>query len=256
MAKIQPLSAIERARVLELYEASTKIADIVAAVGRSRSTVYGVLRTAGAKRRNAAAATSWGPCEVCGRPIRYVPPSLRAQGVGRYCSRRCMGAAKRLPGSRTATMAQNLLCTRCQQTKPVAEFYPHGSTARGRQYWCMACCQEVRAERARQPPDSMSIRKWKLQANYGISLAEYDALYRKQSGCCAICGIRKEPWQPGGGVKGRYRFLVVDHDHSTGRVRGLLCFGCNLAIGHFRDDPTLMLAAAAYMRTARNPDAA
>ena len=120
----------------------------------------------------------------------------------------------------------------------------------------MACCQEVRAERARQPPDSMSIRQWKLQANYGISLAEYDALYRKQSGCCAICGIRKEPWQPGGGVMGRYRFLVVDHDHSTGRVRGLLCFGCNLAIGHFRDDPTLMLAAAAYMRTARNPDAA
>jgi Recombination endonuclease VII len=254
VAKIQPLSVIERARVLELYEADTKVADIVAAVGRSRSAVFGVLRTAGAKRRNAA-ATSCGLCEVCGRPIRYVPPSLRAQGVGRYCSRRCMGAAKRLPGSQTATMAQNLLCTRCRQTKAVAEFYPHRSTARGRQYWCKACCQEVRAGRARQPPDSMSIRKWKLQASYGISLGEYDALYRKQSGCCAICGIRKEPWQPGGGVKGRYRFLAVDHDHTTGRVRGLLCFGCNLAIGHFRDDPRLMLAAAAYMRTARNPDA-
>jgi len=124
VAKVEPLSVAERARVLGLYEADVKIADIVSAVGRSRSTVYGVLRTAGAKRRDAAVATSCGPCEVCGRPIRYVPPSLRAQGVGRYCSRSCMGAAKRLPGCRTATMAQNLLCTRCRQTKPVAEFYP------------------------------------------------------------------------------------------------------------------------------------
>jgi Recombination endonuclease VII/Homeodomain-like domain len=256
VAKVEPLSAAERARVLELYEADAKIADIVAAVGRSRSTVYSVLRTAGAKRRNAAATTSSGPCEVCGRPTRYVPPALRAQGVGRYCSRRCMGAAKRLPASRTGATAPNLLCTRCRQMKPVAEFYPHGSTARGRQYWCKTCCQEVRAERGQQPVNSTSIRKWGLQARYGIGPAEYDALYREQSGCCAICRIHKEPWQTGGGVKGRYRFLVVDHDHSTGRVRGLLCFNCNLAIGHFHDDPMLMAAAVAYMRATRNTDAA
>jgi len=79
---------------------------------------------------------------------------------------------------------------------------------------------------------------------------------REQSGCCAICKILKEPWQPGGGVRGRYRFLVVDHDHTTGRVRGLLCFSCNLAIGHFHDDPKLMGAAVAYMRAARNTSAA
>lgn len=253
MAK-EPLSAAERAHVVELYEAGTKVADIIATVGCSRSTVYGVLRTAGVKHRNAAAATSCGPCEVCGRPTRYVPPSLRAQGVGRYCSRRCMGAAKRLPASRTGATSRNLLCTRCQQMKPVAEFYPHGSTARGRQYWCKACCQEARTERGRQPADSTSIRRWRLQAHYGITPAEYDALYREQSGCCAICRIHKEPWQPGGGVKGRYRFLVVDHDHSAGRVRGLLCFNCNLGIGHFRDDPMLMLAAIAYVRATPDGD--
>lgn len=111
--------------------------------------------------------------------------------------------------------------------------------------------------RARAPAAGQHVHpQVEASANYGINLGEYDALYRKQSGCCAICRIRKEPWQPGGGVKGRYRFLAVDHDHTTGRVRGLLCFGCNLAIGHFRDDPRLMLAAAAYIRTARNTDAA
>lgn len=255
MAKGESLSAAERARVLELYEAGAKIADIAAAVSRSRSAVYGVLRTADVKHRNATAVASRGPCEICGRPTRYMPPSLRAQGLGRYCSRRCMGAARRLPVSRTGATFRNLLCTRCRQTKPVAEFYPHGSTARGRQYWCKACCQEVRAERGQQPVNSTSIRKWGLQARYGMSPAEYDALYREQSGRCAICTIHKEPWQPGGGVKGRYRFLVVDHDHSTGRVRGLLCFNCNLAIGHFRDDPLLMLAAVAYIRADRNTDA-
>lgn len=102
----------------------------------------------------------------------------------------------------------------------------------------------------------MSIRRWRLQTQYGISPAEYDALYEKQSGRCAICGVEKKPWEPGGGVEGRHRFLVVDHDHRTGHVRGLLCFNCNAGIGQFHDDPQVMLAAIAYMEAAKATDAA
>lgn len=249
VAMTVPLSAAERARILDLYKAGTKLASIMAVTGRSRSSVYSVINAAGAKHRNVTAATSVGSCEVCGQPVRYIPPSLHATGIGRYCSRKCMGDARRLPPSRAAHTANELLCTRCREMKSPDEFYPHGATARGRQYWCKACYRESRAERARQPPDSMSIRRWRLQAQYGISPAEYDALYQKQSGRCAVCAVEKESWEPDAGVKGRHRFLVVDHDHRTGCVRGLLCFNCNAGIGQFHDDPRVMLAAIAYMET-------
>lgn len=252
MAKVVPLSAAERARIAELYEGGIKVADIMAAIGRSRSSVYTVLSEVGAKRRNVAAATSAGTCETCDRPVRYISPSQRAAGIGRYCSRKCMGEARRLPPSQVGGTAKELLCTRCEEMKQPDEFYPHGSTARGRQYWCKACCRESRAERPLRPPDRLSIRRWRLQAQYGISPAGYDALFEMQSGRCAVCAVEKEPWEPDAGVKGRHRFLVVDHDHRTGRVRGLLCFNCNAGIGQFHDDPQVMLAAIAYMAPA-NP---
>ena len=58
-----------------------------------------------------------------------------------------------------------------------------------------------------------------------------------QGGVCAIC--REAP------------AVHVDHDHATGEVRGMLCFPCNAAIGHLRDDPRVVRAAAAYLERAR-----
>ena len=60
---------------------------------------------------------------------------------------------------------------------------------------------------------------------------------RAQGGLCAIC--RQAP------------AVHVDHDHATGTVRGLLCFPCNAAIGHLRDDPQIMRRAAAYLEEAK-----
>lgn len=86
-------------------------------------------------------------------------------------------------------------------------------------------------------------REWRLQRHYGITIAEYDRLAEAQNERCALCGeipkrrrSRKngEPW----------RGLVVDHDHNTGRVRGLLCMGCNVAMG--RVDKVGLERIAAY----------
>lgn len=75
--------------------------------------------------------------------------------------------------------------------------------------------------------------------SYGMSEAEYRDLLKEQKMACAICKTKA----PG---KKRKEFSV-DHDHSTGKVRGLLCNRCNKSIGAFNDDPKLLAAALAYL---------
>lgn len=79
-----------------------------------------------------------------------------------------------------------------------------------------------------------------LKREYGLTLDEYDRLNIKQNGLCAIC-FKKET-RPGKDVN-----LSVDHCHTTGRVRGLLCSSCNLALGQLGDDPARMLNMIAYL---------
>lgn len=71
---------------------------------------------------------------------------------------------------------------------------------------------------------------------YGLEVGEYNRILTRQNGGCAICG--KKP---------RKRFLAVDHDHTTGRVRGLLCYFCNKALGVFEYDATTASRASKYL---------
>lgn len=80
-------------------------------------------------------------------------------------------------------------------------------------------------------------RKWALQYFYGITLEEWDALVLRQEGRCAIC---QQPAE-----------LVVDHCHTSSKVRELLCGGCNSGLGHFKDDPVRLRAAASYLEQHR-----
>jgi hypothetical protein len=73
---------------------------------------------------------------------------------------------------------------------------------------------------------------------YGLTMADFTALLDEQGGVCAICK---------GGRSGPGNRLHVDHDHTTGVVRGLLCSRCNTAVGLLRDDPRLAIAAADYL---------
>lgn len=75
------------------------------------------------------------------------------------------------------------------------------------------------------------------QTRYGITPAEYDNLLERQSGLCAGCGIHMAPPN-------------VDHDHATGRVRGLLCFSCNAVLGLSKDSPDVLLRLVDYLTKA------
>lgn len=78
-----------------------------------------------------------------------------------------------------------------------------------------------------------------LKKHYGISLDDYEKMFEKQNGVCAICG---DP-----NMSERYKYLAVDHCHETGRIRGLLCDACNKALGGFKDSIDVLKSAVEYL---------
>jgi hypothetical protein len=115
-------------------------------------------------------------------------------------------------------------CPECLQTLPRAEFEDAGGRRRP---YCKPCMADWH-------------RNHKFVTKYGITATTYDAMLAAQGGGCAICGAKPaSPW-------GRSA-LHVDHDHATGKVRGLLCMPCNTALGFFRDSPSLLARATTYL---------
>jgi hypothetical protein len=84
-----------------------------------------------------------------------------------------------------------------------------------------------------------------LKHTYGITLEEYEAMFAKQDGFCAICAEAEKAIDH---LTGAPRRLAVDHCHRTNKIRGLLCLACNTAIGKLKDNPVLIERAAAYVR--------
>lgn len=70
-----------------------------------------------------------------------------------------------------------------------------------------------------------------------VSATEYAELLKKQRGKCAICRVK-----PLAGTK-----LVIDHDHSDGKIRGLLCHNCNIGLGHLKDNIKIVTKAVFYL---------
>jgi hypothetical protein len=81
-----------------------------------------------------------------------------------------------------------------------------------------------------------------LKYAYGLEDAEqlYANLFLQQKGRCALCSSR----EPGG----KFQFFCLDHDHRTGRVRGLLCADCNVALGRFKDNFKVLEKAIQYLK--------
>jgi|SRR5579859_1671161 len=84
-------------------------------------------------------------------------------------------------------------------------------------------------------PERLKRRKRRSHLKiYGLTLDQYYQMYSTQKGKCAICGISSENFN-------------IDHNHTTGKPRGLLCHWCNLGIGHLRDDINLVRKAVEYL---------
>jgi len=83
-------------------------------------------------------------------------------------------------------------------------------------------------------------RDLNLIAKYGVTEEAYQVLEQVQNHKCKICGIHINEI--------KQKVFDVDHDHATGRVRGLLCGGCNRGLGAFKDNPTSVLKAIQYLK--------
>ena len=104
-------------------------------------------------------------------------------------------------------------------------------------YECKTCTVQRVKERDRTHPHIK--REQHLKRRYGISLQEYTDMIESQGNCCATCGAT----EPGG----RWKSFAVDHDHKTGKVRGLLCKSCNIALGEVDDNLTTLKRMIEYL---------
>lgn len=139
-------------------------------------------------------------------------------------------------------------CGTCHEVKPYEEFTPRGFKNGVRLY--KSTCKACAAARMRKWAKDNSERhtktrhEWNLKNLYGVSAEWYQQKLKEQDGKCGICRKEQETRH---GVNGTPFRLAVDHCHTTGRVRGLLCNDCNRAIGLLKDDPQLLVRAIEYL---------
>jgi hypothetical protein len=199
-----------------------------------------------------------------------------------YCSKQCyldqrpavMSAVRRClpPEEVVLAQAENKKCETCKRRKPFAEFTKLASAKDGLSHKCKPCKKKIadayykrnrellrrrQAEWALNNPEKVKSNRCKDYARhreerlkgqrtirvmrYGITLEAYQEMEDKQGHLCAICR------QPPEKLNGRQKSLNVDHDHVSGKVRGLLCTRCNTGIGLFLDSPALLSAAIGYL---------
>ena len=92
-----------------------------------------------------------------------------------------------------------------------------------------------------------TLRHKERERKFGITRSDYVKLFNDQNGVCAICHQPETAAR-----KGVVRSLAVDHDHKTGKIRGLLCSDCNTGIGKLKDDPNILLSASEYLKIHRS----
>ncbi len=141
-------------------------------------------------------------------------------------------------------------CSHCKEEKDLKDFGVDNRNKTG----YLSECKECRNKRLRESRDEKTLRKRKeiqdkyrrsskfsdtsLKRIYGISLKEWQKMFDEQDGCCASCGEHQADLS---------RTLCVDHDHDTGKVRGLVCRQCNLALGLLKDDPEVVAKLLEYI---------
>ena len=169
-------------------------------------------------------------CTTCGEEKKVTDFGLaKHHSTGRKSQcKKCEYAvqAKRRQGMNyPPKMEGTKICCVCKEEKSILEFHTLKTNKDGRMGACKKC-------------DSMCKRISVLKNTYGMSVEEFESLYKDSKGKCKICGDPLDKW---------LNKLCIDHDHSTGKVRGILCRHCNLLIGNAKDNIDILKSAIEYL---------
>lgn len=157
------------------------------------------------------------------------------------------------------------ICPTCKKEKERTEFYSQSNRSGGIGSYCKQCIKQksamwysenkgkVREYRSRTYKNKAERNKRNnLMSNYGMTVEDWNALFKAQDGCCDLC---KKPFESddetyfGIGKRGpKGTKPVVDHDHDTEKVRALLHSKCNRALGLFEDNSQILYLAYLYLR--------
>lgn len=151
-----------------------------------------------------------------------------------------------------------MICTKCKQDKEPSEFHKDKKKISGLTSWCKDCRNEARKGHYWKDPEHgrnrtkkyresltqeqryMTNRSTKLKSAYGLTLEQVEEMKRLQDYSCYVCGRHESE----AGSKG----LVVDHNHTTGEIRKLLCSRCNTALGLLNEDIGIFTSLINYVK--------
>lgn len=154
-------------------------------------------------------------------------------------------------------LRKQMICTKCKQDKETSEFHKEKQKINGLTSWCKDCRNKARVERYWKEPEIqrkrmqdyrksltkeqryISNRNTKLKQAYGLTHEQVEEMKRLQEYKCYACSCSELE----AGSKG----LVVDHNHTTGQVRKLLCSPCNTALGLLREDKNIFTSLIKYI---------
>jgi hypothetical protein len=126
-------------------------------------------------------------------------------------------------------------CPKCKQTLNDADFYEKTRN-------CKKCHLENMKDYHSRNKEKVALinRKHKLMRNYGITIQQYEYLLKEQNSKCAICGTSEIK-------RSKAKYFNVDHNHKTGKIRGLLCHDCNVLLGKLSDNIEICKKVIEYL---------
>src|SRR5262249_12210765 len=159
----------------------------------------------------------------------------------------CANVCRRGRVAKRRIVVTELRCNYCGLVKPADAFNKKRKTMTGREPHCKECrnaaykrrrAENLEEHRRRGREDWKRPARWDryYQRSYGITLAQYEAMLGEQDGTCYVCRLADK------------KKLGVDHDHTTGAIRRLLCDRCNRVLAQAKDDPGLLEKLALYLR--------
>jgi hypothetical protein len=148
-------------------------------------------------------------------------------------------------------------CKKCSTNKSFESFYKSSRNKDGYRFVCKTCENEynrkydktyypknqeniLKKKRSWYSKNKVTVKNRMLKKSYNIELHEYENLSNKQNNCCAICEVHQSNLT---------KSLAVDHDHKTGKIRGLLCGNCNTALGLLKENVELYQKSIIYIES-------